>query len=96
MWDIITAGLVGAAVGGWAAYAGVFGTGLAAGQDLAEGLGCAITSADWAQGAINGAVSGAANGFASAFGKALATRETAGEFVTTKRRHKIPEGASRR
>lgn len=63
-WDIVSGALVGAAVGGWAAYGGAL-VSSAAFNAIAGGA--HTLAADVAAGAVNGAFNGAAMGFASGY-----------------------------
>jgi RHS repeat-associated protein len=64
-WDIVSAALVGAAVGGWAAYGGAV---VSSAAFSAVAGGAHTLAADIAAGAVNGAFNGAAMGLASGAG----------------------------
>lgn len=77
-WDIVTGVLVGAAVGGWAAFATVY-----AGAAAAASLGLQGTiPGSIISGAVNGAISGAASGFTTGFAGGKGTWDW-GKFLWT-------------
>lgn len=66
-WDIVTGVLVGAAVGGWAAFAGVY-AGSAAVAGLGKiGIDLGATGGAIVSGAVNGTISGIGSGFTTGF-----------------------------
>jgi RHS repeat-associated protein len=72
-WDIVLATTIGAAVGGWASYATVYGE-VEPGKLVGEGLGKAVFGADQdvLSGALNNAVSQSGLGFAHAIARPIA------------------------